>query len=166
MPLISPMLASSQLPTISAQDSPVTTPLANAPDLSTRAESEPETQVVDQSPDVTEDDDKLVEPVAGEGNSQEVAIGEKANPAESVLACMVEKTRIDLGNESTCTQSTAILNTTGVELTQRTRKRSVDEECDYEIRSFEHCLTRLTTRRGLSIGMSRAPIKQIPENLL
>ena len=155
MPLISPMLASSQLPTISAQDSPVTIPLANAPDhLSTRAESEPETQVVDQSPDVTEDDDKLVEPAAGEGNSQEVAIGEKANPAESVLACMVEKTRIDLENESTCTQSTAILNTTGVELTQHTRKRSVDEKCDYEI------------QRGLSIGMSRVPIKQIPENLL
>jgi hypothetical protein len=76
--------------------------------ISTRAESEPETQVVDQSPDVTKDDDKLVDPVAGEGNSQEVAIREKANPTQSVLACMVEKTRIGSENESMCTQSTAI----------------------------------------------------------
>jgi hypothetical protein len=82
--------------------------LANAPDLSTRAESEPETQVIDQSLDVTKDDDKLVDPVAGEGNSQEVAIGEKANPTQSVLACMTEKTGIDSENESMWTQSMAI----------------------------------------------------------
>jgi hypothetical protein len=38
-----------------SEDSPATTPSeANAPDLSTRAESEPETQVVDQSPDFSE----------------------------------------------------------------------------------------------------------------
>jgi hypothetical protein len=50
----------------------------------------------------------MVDPVAGEGNSQEVAIGEKANPTQSVLACMAEKTGIDSENESMCTQSMAI----------------------------------------------------------
>jgi hypothetical protein len=76
-----------------SEDSPAATPSeANAPDLLTRAESEPETQVVDQSPDFSEDDNKLADSVTGEENSQEAAMGEKANPAESMLACMVEKT--------------------------------------------------------------------------
>lgn len=55
----------------------------------------------------------MVDPVEDEGNSQKVAIAEKADPAESLLACT-----IDSENESTCTQSTAILNTTGLESTQ------------------------------------------------